>query len=157
MTDFNRNPTGKGGFEIGHAPLSNGGRPKSDSAVKLAARSHALRVIQTMANICFAPSSGPAARIAAGSLLLAYGVGKPEARVSLDVDLARKKISELSIEEVRDMRAKLALAAIDVAAAEAQESEPMLLDLDEAAMAQPVPEIDEEIDADLLIEADAAG
>jgi hypothetical protein len=103
------------------------------------------------------PSSLRPDRIAAGSLLLAYGVGKPEARVSLDVDLARKKISELSIEEVRDMRAKLALAAIDVAAAEAQESEPMLLDLDEAAMAQPVPEIDEEIDADLLIEADAAG
>ena len=157
VIDYNRNPTGKGGFQVGHAPLSNGGRPKSDSAIKLAARAHGLRVIQTFANMCFDKTTPPAARIAAGSLLLAYGVGKPESRVSLDVDLARKKISEMSLDEVREVRAKLALAAIDAAAAEAQENEPALLDLDESAMAQPVPELEDAVYDDLVVEADAAG
>jgi hypothetical protein len=78
-------------------------------------------------------------------------------RVSLDVDLARKKISEMSLDEVREVRAKLALAAIDAAAAEAQENEPALLDLDEAAMAQPVPELEDVVYDDLVVEADAAG
>src|SRR5262245_25793580 len=152
VIDYNRNPTGKGGFQVGHAPLSNGGRPKSDSAVKLAARAHSLKVIQTFAQMCFDKATPPAARIAAGSLLLAYGVGKPETRVSLDVDLARKKISEMSLEEIRETRAKLALAAMDTAAAEALESEPLLLDLDEAAIAQPMPDLGDAVYDDLVTE-----
>jgi hypothetical protein len=107
--------------------------------IKLAARAHALKVINTLAKICFDEGNPPAARVSAGMAVLAYGLGKPEGRVSIDVDLARKKISELSIDEVREMQSKIALASIEAAAVEAEENEPSMFDLNELAMEQPVP------------------
>jgi hypothetical protein len=78
----------------------------------------------------------------AGMAVLAYGLGKPEGRVSIDVDLARKKISELSIDEVRELKNKIALASIEAAAVEAEKAEPSMFDMDELAMEQPMPVVE---------------
>lgn len=152
------NPKGIGGFQPGHAPVSTG-RPKSDSALKLAARSYGVRLIHSLAAIALNEKKPPAARVGAALPVLAYDFGKPEARVSLDLDLARKKISELSLPEVREFQAKLAAATIDVAAEEAQADEPSLLDLNEADMEQPLPAIEDDSDdaGDNVIDVYAEG
>jgi hypothetical protein len=152
------NPKGIGGFQLGHAPVSTG-RPKSDSALKLAARAYGVRLIHSLAAIALNEKNPPAARVGAALPVLAYGFGKPEARVSMDLDLARKKISELSLPEVREFQAKLAAATIDVAAEEAQADEPTLLDLNEADTAQPLPAIEDDSDdaADDVIDVYAEG
>jgi hypothetical protein len=100
-----------------------GGRPSRDNPVKIAARKHGTAAIDTLFELMQDKKQPGAVRVSAARELLDRAYGRPEQAVSVDVELARKKISELTLDEVRELKAKIALTTIEAVAVEVVEAE----------------------------------
>lgn len=77
-----------------------GGRPKRDAAINGAARKHAMRAIETAVAIMDDDTVAPKTRLAAASLILDRGYGKPaqtiDATISDERDIRDLTTSELA-------------------------------------------------------------
>jgi hypothetical protein len=100
------NPNGIGGFQVGHAPISNG-RPKSANQIQLMALGRCREAIDVATRIMRAPKEGDTVRLRACELILDRGVGRPNQAVALDVTLG-KSLETMTLDELREFRAKYA-------------------------------------------------
>jgi hypothetical protein len=100
------NPNAIGGFEVGHAPLSNG-RPKSVSQIQLYALARCREAIDVITRAMRTPKDGDNVRLRAAELILDRGVGRPNQAVSLDLSLS-KSLETMSLEELQDFRTRYA-------------------------------------------------
>jgi hypothetical protein len=100
------NPNGIGGFQVGHAPVSNG-RPKSISQIQLYALARCREAIDVITRAMRDPKDGDNVRLRAAELILDRGVGKPNQAVSLDLSLT-KSLETMSLEELQDFRTRYA-------------------------------------------------
>jgi len=87
-----------------------GGRSKElaqqQSAARLEAASHASEVIAYLLKVLRNEDEGTAYRLKAGVELLNRGLGLPQAQVDVDVNV-RKQISQMSLEELRQLEERL--------------------------------------------------
>jgi hypothetical protein len=109
MTNWNRNPTGKGGFKKGQVANPNG-RPHMLTAIAPKARKHAEAAIRTLVEIA-EKGTPDSARVSAAVALLDRGFGRPAASVELDLTL-HKSFETMSLEELQAFREKYALLAL---------------------------------------------
>lgn len=79
--DSNGRQNGK--FLPGHSGNPSG-RPRSDQTIKELARQHTAVAMNTLVKIAENPKVSANARVAASSVILAYGWGKPPANVSVE-------------------------------------------------------------------------
>ena len=100
------NPNGIGGFQVGHAPISNG-RSKSANQIQLMALGRCREAIDVATRIMRAPKEGDTVRLRACELILDRGVGRPNQAVALDVTLG-KSLETMTLDELREFRAKYA-------------------------------------------------
>jgi hypothetical protein len=102
------NLTGAGYFENGNV-ANPGGRPKSDSVLKLEARKHGREMIQVLVTIARDKSAPPAARVASAREILDRGYGKPETQVDVKLEarkyelLLEAKFNAMSDEELLEV------------------------------------------------------
>ena len=87
-----------------------GGRSKElaqqQGAARLEAASHASEVIAYLLKVLRNEDEGTAYRLKAGVELLNRGLGLPQAQVDVDVNV-RKQISQMSLEELRQLEERL--------------------------------------------------
>jgi hypothetical protein len=95
-----------------------GGMSRGVGEVKRLAQQHGPEMIDALVAIVRDKKAPHVARVAAAREVLDRGFGRPEQSVSVDVELARKKISELSLDEIREMKARIASATIEAVAVE---------------------------------------
>jgi hypothetical protein len=107
------NPTGKGGFQKG-ASGNPGGRPQAHIGdLSREARRYAHLAVGTLVKIC--RKGMERNQLVAARELLDRGYGRPIQMI--DASLARKKLSELSPEELAAFEARLVTSAVDDAEA----------------------------------------
>src|SRR5262249_29204976 len=117
------NPEGLGGFSKGISG-NPGGRPHSLSAVQLRFRQLCNEAVDTVAQIM--RGTGTPLQLAAAREVLDRAHGRPKQQVDLDIAM-NKKLTDLSVEELRALEAKLA-AAMTVTPALTFEQPPTLFE-----------------------------
>jgi hypothetical protein len=100
------NPSGIGGFQNGHPPVSTG-RPKSVSQIQLYALARCREAIDVVTRVMREPKDGDNVRLRAAELILDRGVGRPNQAVSLDLSLT-KPLETMSADELLEFRQRYA-------------------------------------------------
>src|SRR5262249_57855674 len=99
-------------------PATPGGRSKElakqQSAARLKAASHADEVIDYLLKVVRSDEEDTPHRLKAGIELLNRGLGLPQTQIDIDVVL-RRKISEMSLDELRQLEERLPGAMTPVA------------------------------------------
>jgi len=98
------NPNGIGGFQSGHAPLSNG-RPKSVSQIQLYALARCREAIDVATRVMRQPKEGDSVRLRACEMILDRGVGRPNQAVAFEMALT-KPLEAMSTEELQEFRTR---------------------------------------------------
>lgn len=107
MSEHNRNPSGKGGFQKGKTG-NPAGRPRKHIAdLSKEARQYASLALSTLVKIC--REGMERNKLTAARELLDRGYGRPVQ--AIDMITAGKKLSELTAEELAAFEARLVTAA----------------------------------------------
>jgi hypothetical protein len=104
MTNFNRNPAGRGGFQAGRSG-NPGGRGRSASAIQLLALRYCQEAVELAAHLMRQGTRDDGVRLAAIREILDRGVGKPVAAVDLSVNVD-KKLADMTEEELEAFRVR---------------------------------------------------
>jgi hypothetical protein len=131
MTNFNRNPTGKGGFKKGQVANPNG-RPHMLTAIAPMARKHSEKAIRTLVEIA-EKGTPDSARVSAAVALLDRGFGRPAQSIEMDLQLS-KSFAAMSLEELQEVRQRLASLAL---------ASPTMVTIEHDDTAQPSPPSDD--------------
>ena len=95
-----------------------GGMTPDVAMVKRIARKNGPKMVETLVSIALDKKAPHASRIAAANSVLDRGYGRPEMSLSIDADVMRRKISELSVDELRQLKSKIVLGTIEATATE---------------------------------------
>lgn len=107
MSDHNRNPSGKGGFQKGKTGNPSGRPRKHIADLSKEARQYAQLALSTLVKIC--REGMERNKLTAARELLDRGYGRPVQ--AIDMITAGKKLSELTTEELAAFEARLVSAA----------------------------------------------
>lgn len=107
MSDHNRNPSGKGGFQKGKSGNPSGRGRKHIADLSREARQYANLALNTLVKIC--REGMERNKLAAARELLDRGYGRPVQ--AIDMITAGKKLSELTSDELAAFEARLMTAA----------------------------------------------
>jgi Family of unknown function (DUF5681) len=108
MSDYNRNPNGKGGFQKGQSGNPSGRRRRHIADLSREARVYANLALDTLVKIC--KDGIERNRLTAARELLDRGYGRPVQ--AIDMITAGKKLSELTAEELATFEARLVSGAV---------------------------------------------
>jgi hypothetical protein len=99
--DYNRNPTGKGGFRPGVSGNPTG-RKRGDLPpidIKRLARAHTREAVAALVEITNDRKAKNSDRIVAANSLLDRGFGRPHTSIDVEMTL-QKRINEMSLDEL---------------------------------------------------------
>jgi hypothetical protein len=130
MTDYNRNPSGLGGFQPGQV-ANPGGRPRCASTAQLYMLRYFREAADLLVEIMRTGSKEDAVRLAAIKEVLDRGLGKAPQAINLDLTMDRQ-LKDMSPDELREFKQRyvaattMAPALIDQVVATEDDDDPEL-------------------------------